>query len=274
MSYTKNTWVDRIATGDNKFKDQNNNNYTFTPTPDSVTQAGTPFSASWMNHIEDGIFGAWIKALLGQQIEMPADANLKALPEGAYFRYGLSSLTNLPPNLPHDVGAYLGQSCAWLYVGSDNGGAGHRFEILLLGDQAGSNNYIYAYICWRIQGGDSSPWKLLHYPYISDTFGLGLGWTANTAGKNTISRQGNRCVLTVSAKCSSAMSPSTAVTLTTLSQEYYPKYTSYGILYGYHSSTPTIDRVTIQTDGTVEIQGTTPANTSITGMVVYDSADS
>lgn len=55
MAYTPNTWQDRTGTGLNKFTDQNGNEYEFTPTPDEITQQGTPFSAAWMNHIEQGI---------------------------------------------------------------------------------------------------------------------------------------------------------------------------------------------------------------------------
>lgn len=55
MAYTPNTWVNRVANGDNRFIDQNNNVYEFTPAPISVEQNGTPFSAEWMNHIEQGI---------------------------------------------------------------------------------------------------------------------------------------------------------------------------------------------------------------------------
>lgn len=55
MAYTPNTWQDRTGTGLNKFTDQNGNEYEFTPTPDEITQQGTPFSAAWLNHIERGI---------------------------------------------------------------------------------------------------------------------------------------------------------------------------------------------------------------------------
>ena len=106
--------------------------------------------------------------------------------------------------------------------------------------------------------------------YTSEQVTLATNWPANTTGRNQVSRDGKRCVLSISAKYSSAMSPSSAVTLTTLSSDYRPSYTVYGILYGYHSSSPTIDRVTVGTDGKVQIQGTTAANTSITGMIVYD----
>lgn len=55
MAYTPNTWQDRLGVGLNQFKDQDGKEYTFTPNPTAITQAGTPFSADWMNHIEQGI---------------------------------------------------------------------------------------------------------------------------------------------------------------------------------------------------------------------------
>ena len=55
MAYTPNTWQSREGTGLNKFQDQDGNIYEFTAIPDQVTQPGTPFSADWMNHIEQGI---------------------------------------------------------------------------------------------------------------------------------------------------------------------------------------------------------------------------
>lgn len=106
--------------------------------------------------------------------------------------------------------------------------------------------------------------------YITEPLTLGSTWSANTAGRNQVSKEGSRCILTISAKCSSAMSPSSATTIATISSEYRPSFTVYGLLYGYHSSTPTFCRVTVNTTGVVEIQGTTAANTSITGMIVYD----
>jgi hypothetical protein len=58
MSYTPNTWQERQGSGLNRFQDQNGNLYEFTAVPTEVTQAGTPFSATWMNHIEQGIADA------------------------------------------------------------------------------------------------------------------------------------------------------------------------------------------------------------------------
>ncbi len=55
MAYTPNVWIDRQGTGLNKFKDQNDNTYFFTAVPDTVLQAGTPISAEWLNHMEQGI---------------------------------------------------------------------------------------------------------------------------------------------------------------------------------------------------------------------------
>lgn len=56
MAYQKHTWVDRVATGDNKFINSGTgNNLILTPNPDSVITEGTPFSAEWMNNIENAI---------------------------------------------------------------------------------------------------------------------------------------------------------------------------------------------------------------------------
>lgn len=60
MAYNKHTWVARQGIGLNKFTDQNGNRYEFTPSPDEVTQPGTPFSAEWMNEMEAGIASAGI----------------------------------------------------------------------------------------------------------------------------------------------------------------------------------------------------------------------
>ena len=55
MAYQKNTWVARIGTNLNRFLDQNGNELILTPAPSEVLQQGTPFSADWMNNIEEGI---------------------------------------------------------------------------------------------------------------------------------------------------------------------------------------------------------------------------
>lgn len=55
MAYTPNVWKARAGTGLNRFIDQNETIYDFTPAPLSVIEPGTPFSAAWMNHIETGV---------------------------------------------------------------------------------------------------------------------------------------------------------------------------------------------------------------------------
>lgn len=55
-AYSKNTWQARTGTGLNRYTDQNNNVYEFTASPTEIMQQGTPFSAEWMNHIEEGIY--------------------------------------------------------------------------------------------------------------------------------------------------------------------------------------------------------------------------
>ena len=57
--YEPNTWQDQIIDGANRFTDQNGNLWVFTPAPVSITQPGTPFSADWMNHMEQGIAGIY-----------------------------------------------------------------------------------------------------------------------------------------------------------------------------------------------------------------------
>lgn len=58
MSYIPNTWEERKGTGLNRFQDQNGNIYNFTSIPTEVIQQGTPFSAKWMNHLEQGVAAA------------------------------------------------------------------------------------------------------------------------------------------------------------------------------------------------------------------------
>ena len=64
MAYKKHEWKARQGTGLNKFRDQDGKLYEFTSAPDSVTQPGTPFSADWMNEMEDGIAAAGITYLI------------------------------------------------------------------------------------------------------------------------------------------------------------------------------------------------------------------
>lgn len=60
MAYTKTTWVDRIVQFANRYAKTNESSGSvdLTATPGTITQAGTPLSATNMNKIEQGIFDA------------------------------------------------------------------------------------------------------------------------------------------------------------------------------------------------------------------------
>lgn len=51
--YSKFTWRDRNVQYPNTYKDQNNISYTFTRDPGTITEEGTPITATRMNSIED-----------------------------------------------------------------------------------------------------------------------------------------------------------------------------------------------------------------------------
>ena len=61
MAYQRHTWVDRQGTGLNKFTNSGTaTDLILTPNPDSITQQGTPFTAVWMNELEDGIYNVQV----------------------------------------------------------------------------------------------------------------------------------------------------------------------------------------------------------------------
>lgn len=93
MAYIPNTWQDRIVVGGNKFTDQSGKKYTFTPTPDSVSQQGTPFSADWMNHIEQGILSATVSVATAETTGLIPSYTVISLPGGKAIAYGNSVIT-------------------------------------------------------------------------------------------------------------------------------------------------------------------------------------
>lgn len=59
MQYNRNTWSSRIGEGLNKYTDSiSGKTLQLTPTPDSIIEPGTPFTADWMNNIEQGLVNA------------------------------------------------------------------------------------------------------------------------------------------------------------------------------------------------------------------------
>lgn len=94
MSYTPNMWQARQGTGLNRFVDQNKNYWYLTPAPESVVTPGTPFSADWMNHIEQGIAdidnslaepnGIATLDSSGKLVQMPTAADVGAVTQTVY----------------------------------------------------------------------------------------------------------------------------------------------------------------------------------------------
>ena len=87
MAYTKNTWLPRIGTGLNKFTDQNGNEWTLTSAPTEVQQAGTPFTADWMNHIEDGIYNAAARADISSNPNLLINGGFAVWQRGESFTF-------------------------------------------------------------------------------------------------------------------------------------------------------------------------------------------
>ena len=92
MAYTKNTWLPRIGTGLNKFTDQNGNEWTLTSAPTEVQQAGTPFTADWMNHIEDGIYNAAARADISSNPNLLINGGFTVWQRGESFTVGTSRM--------------------------------------------------------------------------------------------------------------------------------------------------------------------------------------
>ena len=98
MPYTPNTWQARQGSGLNRFQDQNGTLYEFTAAPAEVTQPGTPFSADWMNHLEQGVAAA----------QSGADAleASRGQPDGLATLDSAGKLTTGQFPDPNDVGVY------------------------------------------------------------------------------------------------------------------------------------------------------------------------
>lgn len=191
---------------------------------------------------------------LAHLTEIPAHADLDSyMTPGSFYCAGpnVSTLSHLPP-------LYSIAAPFMMWVSSAGG-----TTVRLLVQQVLGQNYIFI--------NHGTGWETAYEPISTETLSLEAGWTANNSGRNEVSRVGKRCVLSISAKYQSAMSPTTATLIATLPAEYRPEVTTYGVMYGYHTSTPTLNRLNVHTDGTVDIQGTTAANTSMTGFVVYNT---
>jgi len=55
MGYARTTWTDRVVQYPRRYRDELNNQKTFTPDEGTITSAGTAITATNMNNIEDGV---------------------------------------------------------------------------------------------------------------------------------------------------------------------------------------------------------------------------
>jgi hypothetical protein len=91
MAYTKTVWEDRLVQYPNRYKDQNNTQYTLSRDEGTITTTGTLLNATLMNNIEDGIEtndtsvrNGWINP---NETWAYASANTITVPSGAVSRY-------------------------------------------------------------------------------------------------------------------------------------------------------------------------------------------
>ena len=103
MSYTKHTWSARQGTGLNRFSDQNGDYWELTPAPTSITQQGTPFSADWLNNIENGL------DFVSNPVELANGSDLNDYPDGIFCQM-ISQNTSNMTNIPQKRGFYM-----WAY---------------------------------------------------------------------------------------------------------------------------------------------------------------
>lgn len=118
MAYNKHMWVARQGVGLNKFTDQNGVKYEFTPSPDEVTQPGTPFSAEWMNEMEEQLEKAAVLSggavegnfpvfnALGELINSGKGPDILQYVNGAFSTLGGTSVD--VGNAKIEAGSYIG----------------------------------------------------------------------------------------------------------------------------------------------------------------------
>ncbi|MHB8077421.1 hypothetical protein [Desulfosporosinus fructosivorans] len=55
VSYLKTVWSDRAVEFPRRYRDELNNQKTFTPDEGTITNAGTPLNATRLNNLENGV---------------------------------------------------------------------------------------------------------------------------------------------------------------------------------------------------------------------------
>ena len=101
--YKKTTWLPRLGTGLNKFRNSGTlQNMILTPEPDNIEQEGTPFSAELMNKLEDGVEKAHESLILHET----SDSNSELLVCDNSFTEYTALATALTVTLPTDSMTY------------------------------------------------------------------------------------------------------------------------------------------------------------------------
>lgn len=107
MSYQANTWKSRQGSGLNRFQDQNGSYWEFTAAPAEITEAGTPFSAEWMNHLEQGVQQIseeyWN---LGVAESIPSGANLNSYSTPGTYLSPSATVSGNIQNTPWTASGY------------------------------------------------------------------------------------------------------------------------------------------------------------------------
>lgn len=135
MPYTPNTWVARQGTDLNRFQDQDGNFITLTQAPTEVITQGTPFSADWMNHIEQGI--AENSALL-TPVLIPNNSDLDDYSDNGTYYNGTTANTSNIANIPEKL-------AFWMDV-KKTGSAGWATQRILF--PTNGHEYIRYYSSW------------------------------------------------------------------------------------------------------------------------------
>lgn len=174
MAYSKTTWTDRIVQKPLTYTQQNNGDGTTTliPAEGTITQAGTPITATALNNMENGIADALPKTGGGTVVgDVGVQGQLSSEGE-AHFAYDVGKYVDPRPNTRAALKATGGIATDNLYIGDAKMYIGHDVNggIVFVPD---SNSGQGRYILYTDQG---------YYLSIDD----GLGAVVISAGGSRI----------------------------------------------------------------------------------------
>lgn len=111
MAYTKQLWVDRNIQYPSRYTDELGNTKTFTPSPGTITQAGTTVTAARMNNIENGIESALNPSYSATQISTSEINTLPSTSQGLLDEMVVKGRTTV--NLLPDAVAGCESTSGW-----------------------------------------------------------------------------------------------------------------------------------------------------------------